>query len=89
MAIYIHCYLPPFPTLPPLQPLIWSPFLYLLFQECYIYHEIKRHLPHGRRVMTNLDSILKRTDITLPTKVHMVKAMIFPVVIYGSGSLTT
>ena len=43
-------------------------------------HEIKRRLPLGRKVMTNLDSILKRRDITLPTKVHLVKAMVFPVV---------
>ena len=42
-------------------------------------HEIKRHLPHGRKVMTNLDCILKSRDITLPTKVHLVKAMVFPV----------
>ena len=46
-------------------------------------HEIKRHLLLGRKVMTNLDSILKNRDITLPTKVHLVKAMVFPVVIYG------
>jgi len=46
-------------------------------------HEIKRHLLLGRKVMTNLDSILKNRDTTLPTKVHLVKAMIFPVVIYG------
>ena len=46
-------------------------------------HEIKRCLLLGRKVMTNLDSILKSRDITLPTKVHLVKAMIFPVVIYG------
>ena len=46
-------------------------------------HEIKRHLLLGRKVMTNLDSILKSRDITLPTKIHLVKAMIFPVVIYG------
>ena len=45
-------------------------------------HEIKRCLPFGRKVMTNLDSILKNKDITLPTKVHIVKAMIFPVVMY-------
>ena len=45
--------------------------------------EIKRHLPLGRKVMTNLDSILKSRDITLPTKVHLVKAMVFPVVMYG------
>ena len=46
-------------------------------------HEIKRHLLLGRKVMTNLDSILKSRDITLPTKVHLVKAMVFPVVTYG------
>ena len=46
-------------------------------------HEIKRHLLLGRKVMTNLDSVLKSTDITLPTKVCIVKAMVFPVVIYG------
>ena len=46
-------------------------------------HEIKRHLLLGRKVMTNLGSILKSRDITLPAKVHLVKAMIFPVVIYG------
>ena len=46
-------------------------------------HEIKRHLILGRKVMTNLDSTLKSRDITLPTKVHLVKAMLFPEVIYG------
>ena len=46
-------------------------------------HEIKRHLLLGRKVMTNLDSILKSRDIILPTKVHLVKAMVFPVVMYG------
>ena len=46
-------------------------------------HEIKRRLLFGRKVMTNLDSILKSRDITLPTKVHLVKAMVFPVVMYG------
>ena len=51
-------------------------------------HEIKRHLLLGRKVMTNLDSILKNRDITLPTKVHLVKAMVFPVVIYGCESWT-
>ena len=51
-------------------------------------HEIKRCLPLGRKVMTNLDSILKRRDITLPTKVHLVKAMVFPVVMYGCESWT-
>ena len=47
-------------------------------------HEIKRRLLLGRKVMTNLDSILKSRDITLPTKVHLVKVMVFPVVMYGS-----
>ena len=51
-------------------------------------HEIKRRLLLGREVMTNLDSILKRRDITLPTKVHLVKAMVFPVVRYGCDSWT-
>ena len=51
-------------------------------------HEIKRYLLLGRNAMTNLDSILKSRDITLPTKVHLVKAMIFPVVMYGSKSWT-
>ena len=51
-------------------------------------HEIKRRLPLGRKVMTNLDSILKSRDITLPTKVHLVKAMVFPVVMYGCESGT-
>ena len=49
-------------------------------------HEIKRHLLLGRKVITNLDSILKSRDITLPTKVHLVKAMVFPVVMYGCES---
>ena len=51
-------------------------------------HEIKRHLLLGRKVMTNLDSILKSRDITLPTKVHPVKPMVFPVVMYGCESWT-
>ena len=51
-------------------------------------HEIKTRLLIGRKVMTNLDSILKSRDITLPTKVHLVKAMIFPVVMYGCESWT-
>ena len=51
-------------------------------------HEIKRHLLLGRKVMTNLDSIFTSRDITLPTKVHLVKAMVFPVVIYGYESWT-
>ena len=51
-------------------------------------HEIKRHLLLGRKVMTKLDSILKSRDITLPTKVHLVKAMVFPVVMYGRENWT-
>ena len=51
-------------------------------------HEIKRHMLLGRKAMTNLDSILKSRDITLPTKVHLVKAVVFPVVMYGCESWT-
>ena len=51
-------------------------------------HEIKRRLLLGRKAMTNLDSILKSRDITLPTKVHIVKAMVFPVVMYGCENWT-
>ena len=51
-------------------------------------HEIKRHLTLGRKVMTNLDSILENRNITLSTKVHLVKAMVFPVVMYGCESWT-
>ena len=51
-------------------------------------HEIKRHLLLGKKVMTNLDSILKSSNITLSTKVHLVKAMVFPVVMYGCESCT-
>ena len=51
-------------------------------------HEIKRHLVPGRKVMTNLDSIFKSRDISLPTKVRLVKAMVFPVVMYGFESWT-
>ena len=51
-------------------------------------HEIKRRLLLGRKVVTNLDSIFKSRDITLPTKVHLVKAMVFPVVMYGCESWT-
>ena len=51
-------------------------------------HEIKRRLLLGRKVMTNLDSVLKSRDITLPTKVHIVKAMVFPVVMYGCENWT-
>ena len=51
--------------------------------DCDCSHEIKRHLLLGRKVVTNLDSMLKSRDITLPKKVHLVKAMVFPVVMYG------
>ena len=51
-------------------------------------HEIERHLVLGRKIMTNLGSILKSRDITLPTKVHLVKAVVFPVVMYGCKSWT-
>ena len=51
-------------------------------------HEIKRRLLLGRKVMTNLDSILRSRDITLPTKVHLVKSMVFPLVMYGCESWT-
>ena len=56
--------------------------------DCGCSHEIKRHLLLGRKVMTNLDSILKSRDITLPTKICLVKAMVFPVVMYGCESWT-
>ena len=56
--------------------------------DCDCSHEIKRHLLLGRKVMTNPDSILKSRDITLPTKVCLVKAMVFPVVMYGCKSWT-
>ena len=56
--------------------------------ECDFSHEIKRHLLLGRKVMTNLDNILKSRDVTLPTKVRLVKAMVFPVVMYGYESWT-
>ena len=54
----------------------------------YCSHEVKRHLLLGRKVMTNLDSIFKSRDTTLATKVHLVKAMVFPVVMYGCKSWT-
>ena len=56
--------------------------------DCDFSHEIKRHLLLGRKAMTKLESILKSRDITLPTKVHLVKAMVFPVVMYGYESWT-
>ena len=58
-------------------------------EDGYCSHEIKRCLLLGRKAMTNLDSILKSRDITLPTNVHIVKAMIFPVVMYGCEGWTT
>ena len=68
-----------------------SDFIFLgskITTDGYCSHEIKRRLLLGRKFMTNLDSILKSRDITLPTKVHLVKAMVFPVVMYGCESWT-
>ena len=68
-----------------------SDFIFLgskITADCDCSHEIKRRLLLGRKVMTNLDSIFKSRDITLPTKVHPVKAMVFPVVMYGCESRT-
>ena len=68
-----------------------SDFIFLgskITADGYCSHEIKRHLLLGRKVVTNLDSILKSRDITLPTKVRLVKAMVFPVVMYGCDSWT-
>ena len=56
--------------------------------DCDFSYEIKRHLLLGRKIMINLDSLLKSRDVTLPTKVHLVKAMVFPVVMYGCKSWT-
>ena len=70
---------------------IVTDFIFLGFKftvECDCCHEIKRHLLFGRKAMTNLDSILKSRDMTLPIKVHLVKAMVFPVVMYGCESWT-
>ena len=64
-------------------------FIFLSFKitaDCDYSHEIKRHLLLGRKPMTNIASVLKSRDMTLPTKVHMVKAMVFPVVMYGCES---
>ena len=66
-------------------------FIFLGFKitaDCDFTHEIKRCLLLGRKAMTNLDSILRSRDITLPTKVHLVKAMVFPVIMYGYESWT-
>ena len=68
-----------------------SDFIFLgskITADCDCSHEIKRHLFLGRKVMTNLDIILKSIDITLPTMVHLVKAMVFPVVMYGCETWT-
>ena len=76
----------------PLFTILWYPCvcsLHLCLSFCLtnkVIYEIKRHLLLGRKVMTNLDSILKSRDITLSTKVHLVKAMVFPVVMYGCES---
>ena len=68
------------------QTLFWGGSKITAYRDCS--HEIKRHLLLGRKVMTYLDSILKSRDITLPTKVRLVKAMVFPVVMYGCESWT-
>ena len=68
-----------------------SDFIFLgskITADCDCSHEIKRHLLLGRKVMTNLDSILKSRNVSLPTNVHLVKAMVFPVVMYGCESWT-
>ena len=72
-------------------PILWSDFIFWGFKitadgDCS--HETKRRLLLGRKVMTNLDSILKSRDLTMSTKVHLVKAMVFPVVMYGCESWT-
>ena len=69
-----------------MRDLIWGGSKITADGDCS--HEIKRHLLLGRKVMTDLDSILKSRDITLPTNVHLVKAMVFPVVMYGCESWT-
>ena len=66
--------------------LFWG--VYKISAEGDCSHEIKNHLLFGRKVMPNLDSVLKSRDITLPTKGHLVKAMVFPVVMYGCESWT-
>ena len=73
-------------TLEPMRNFIWGGFKITADADCN--HEIKRHVLHGRKAMTHLDSILKSRDITLPTKVCLVKAMVFPVVMYGCESWT-
>ena len=73
-------------TMETMTDFIWGSSKITVDGDCS--HEIKRRLLLGRKVMTNLDDVLKSRDITLPTKVHLVKAMIFPVVIYGCESWT-
>ena len=68
------------------QTLFWGALKITADGDCS--HEIKRHLLLGRKVMSNLDSIFKSRDITLPTKVHLVKALVFTVVMYGCESWT-
>ena len=74
-------------TVETVSDFILGGFKFTVDGECS--HEIKRHLLLGRKVMTNLDSILKSRDITLTTKVHLVRAIIFPVVMYGCESWTS
>ena len=73
-------------TMETVRDFIWAGYKITADGDCS--HEIKRRLLPGSKVMTNLDSILKSRDITLPTKVHLVKAMVFPVVTYGCESWT-
>ena len=70
------------------SPLVWSPLPFRSPPSLDCSHEIKRRLLLGRKVMTNLDSIFKSRDTTLPTKVRLVKAMVFPVVMYECESWT-
>ena len=71
-------------TMETVTDFIWGGSKIIAYGDCS--HEIKKHLFLGRKAMSNLDSILKSRDITLPTKVHLVKAMVFPVVTYGCES---
>ena len=73
-------------TVETVSDFIWGGSKITVDGDCSL--EIKRCLLLGRKVMTNLDSILKSRDVTLPTKVHLVKAMVFPVVMYGCASWT-
>ena len=73
-------------TVETMADFIWGSYKIIADGDCS--HEIKRRLLLGRKAMTNLDSILKSRDITLPTKVHLGKAMVFPIVVYGCESWT-